>query len=98
MFLYSHSICLSFILFCRQFTKVTRFMLHIPENILDPLEISPGQFSDCAQVIIHMIMFHLSIDTQVTSKSILLPSVDIAYASAETEQVSEYIKTRLSVM
>ncbi|KAH0785886.1 hypothetical protein GPJ56_010286 [Histomonas meleagridis] len=73
-------------------------MTHIPEHILDPLEISPDQFLDCVQAIIHTILFHRSIDTQVSPKSILLPGVDICYASGETEQVTEYIKTRLLPM
>ena len=73
-------------------------MSHITEHILDPLEISPDQFLDCAQAIIHTILFHRSIDTQVTPKSIVLPGVDISYASGETEQVTEYIKTRLFSM
>ena len=70
----------------------------VPEHILDPLEISPDQFLDCAQAVIHTILFHRSIDTQVTPKSIILPGVGIAYASAETEQVSESIRAKLAPM
>lgn len=70
----------------------------VPEHILDPLEVSPDQFLDCATAVVHTILFHRSIDTQVTPRAVVLPGVDIAYASAETEQTSEGIRARLAPM
>ena len=52
------------------------------EHILDTVQISPDQFLDCAQALIHTILFHRAIDTLVTPKSIHMTGVDIAYASA----------------
>lgn len=73
--------------------------LYIPqEHVLDSTEISPDQFTDCAQALIHTILFHRSIDTQVTPKSIHMSGVDIAFASAETEEVTQYILERLAPM
>ncbi|OHS95259.1 hypothetical protein TRFO_02245 [Tritrichomonas foetus] len=66
------------------------------EFILDSIQISPDQFMDCAQALIHTILFHRAIDTQVTPKSIHMTGVDIAYASAETEEVTQYIASRLA--
>lgn len=66
------------------------------EHILDTVQISPDQFLDCAQALIHTILFHRAIDTLVTPKSIRMSGVDIAYASAETEEVTQYIISRLN--
>lgn len=68
------------------------------EHQLDPINISPDQFLDCAKAIIHTILFHRAIDTQVIPKSIIMSGVDIAYASAETPESSENIHKRLLPM
>ena len=68
------------------------------EFILDSIQISPDQFLDCAQALIHTILFHRAIDTQITPKSVHMTGVDIAYASAETEEVTQYIISRLNPM
>lgn len=70
----------------------------IAEYSLDPTQISPDQFFDCATALIHTILFHRSIDSQVIPKSIVLPGVDISYASAETEETSKYIFNKLQPM
>lgn len=66
------------------------------EHILDTVQISPDQFLDCAQALIHTILFHRAIDTLVTPKTIHMVGVDISYASAETEEVTQYIISRLT--
>ena len=61
------------------------------EHQLDPINVSPDQFLDCAQAIIHTILFHRAIDTQIEPKTVVLDGLDIAYASAETQASSENI-------
>ena len=68
------------------------------EHVLDPVEISPDQFTDCAQALVHTILFHRSIDTQVTPHAVHLPGVDIAFASAETAETTQQILARLAPM
>ena len=65
------------------------------EHELDPICISPDQFLDCAQAIIHTILFHRAIDTQIIPQSVVMPGVDMCYASAETKESAENIKKRL---
>lgn len=68
------------------------------EHVLDPIAISPDQFTDCAQALIHTIMFHRAIDRQITPKSVHMPGVDIGYASAESAETTQQIYTKLIPM
>jgi hypothetical protein len=66
------------------------------EHLVDQITVSPDQFTDCAQAIIHTILFQRSIDVQVTPTSIRLPGVDIAFASAESPESTTQILSRLA--
>jgi hypothetical protein len=71
------------------------FPTGIEEHVLDPILISPDQFLDCAQAIIHTILFQRSIDVPATPESFYLPGLDISYASAESCESTQQILTRL---
>lgn len=73
-------------------------MINPVEHELNDIHISPDQFLDCSQAIIHTILFHRCIDKQVTPKSVIMNGLDIAYATAEDEESSENIRKRLLTM
>jgi len=64
------------------------------EHVLDPVAVSPDQFTDCAQALVHTILFHRSIDTEATPWAVRLPGVDIAFASAESPDSTQQILSR----
>jgi hypothetical protein len=68
----------------------------IEEHVLDPILVSPDQFIDCAQALIHTILFHRSIDITAKPRSFHLPGVDIAYASSESPESTQQILARLT--
>ena len=71
---------------------------NILEHSLDPIQISPDQFLDCAQALIHTIIFHRTVDIQTDPKIILLSGIDISFATSESSENIENIKKRLLPM
>jgi hypothetical protein len=65
------------------------------EHVLDGILVSPDLFIDCAQALIHTILFHRSIDVPVEPQSISVPGAGVSYASAESPESAERILSRL---
>jgi len=73
-------------------------ILPITEHVLDPVQISIDQFLDCAQALIHTILFYRGIESQCEPKSIIMNGLDIAYVTSESSENSESIRRRLIPM
>jgi hypothetical protein len=66
------------------------------EHVLEAIRMSPDQFTDCAQAIIHTILFNRLIDSTNVPHTFRLPGVDIMYVTAEPLESQQQILSRLS--
>jgi hypothetical protein len=68
------------------------------EHVLAAVRVSPDQFTDCAQAVVHTILFNRSIETGIVPRTFRLSGVDIAYVTTESPESRQYIVSRLTTL